>query len=111
MLKYFLRYSGKKILPTKSCKNQPKKLHTYGSWEVFFSAAPSAQTIPKLHFRFIDSPIQSSVLKSVDRGLAGLTPYGAPEMRDANLQKNVFRNLWRAPKKGSYKAKLPVNII
>ena len=31
----------------------------------FFSAAPTAQNSPELHFRFIDSPIQSSVLKSV----------------------------------------------
>ena len=40
-------------------------MHTYGSWEVFFSAAPTAQNSPELHFRFIDSPIQSSVLKPV----------------------------------------------
>ena len=31
----------------------------------FFSAARTAQNSPELHFRFIDSPIQSSVLKSV----------------------------------------------
>ena len=36
-----------------------------GSWEFFFSAAPTAQNSPELHFRFINSPIQSSVLKSV----------------------------------------------
>ena len=39
-----------------------------GSWEFFFSAAPTAQNSPELHFRFINSPIQSSVLKSVIAG-------------------------------------------
>ena len=34
----------------------------------FFSAAPTAQNSPELHFRFINSPIQSSVLKSVIAG-------------------------------------------
>ena len=40
-------------------------MHTYGSWEVFFSAASTAQNSPELHFRFINTPIQSSVLESV----------------------------------------------
>ena len=53
------------FLTLKTLKIHPKKLHTYGSWEVFFSAAPTAQNSPELHIRFIDSPIQSSVLKSV----------------------------------------------
>ena len=43
------------FFPTKSWKNHPKKLHTYGSWKVFFSAAPTAQNSPELHFRFINS--------------------------------------------------------
>jgi hypothetical protein len=34
-------------------------------WRFFFSAAPTAINSPELHFRFINSPIQSSVLKSV----------------------------------------------
>ena len=46
----------------KSGKNHPKKLYTYGSWEGFFSAALSAQNSPELHFRFIDSSIQLSVV-------------------------------------------------
>ena len=53
------------FLPTKSWKNHPKKLHTYGSWEFFFSAAPTAQNSPELHFRFINSFIQSSLLRSL----------------------------------------------
>ena len=52
-------------MPTKSWKNHLKKLHTYGSWEVFFSAAPAAQNSPELHFRFINSFIQSSLLRSL----------------------------------------------
>ena len=52
-------------MPSESWKNLPKKLHTYGSWDFFFSAAPTAQNSPELHFRFINSPIQSSVLKYV----------------------------------------------
>ena len=52
-------------MPSKSWKNLPKKLHTYGSWEFFFSAASTAQNSPELHFRFINTPIQSSVLESV----------------------------------------------
>jgi hypothetical protein len=54
------------FLPTKSWKNLPKKLHTYGSWEVFCSAAPTAQNSPELHFRFINSFIQPSLLGSLD---------------------------------------------
>ena len=34
-----------------------------------FSADPTAQNSPKLHFHFIDSPTQSSVLKSVISGI------------------------------------------
>ena len=33
-----------------------------GSWEFFFSAAPTAQNSPEFHFRFINSFIQSSLL-------------------------------------------------
>ena len=60
MLKRF-----KFFLPTKSWKNHLKKLHTYGSWDVFFSAAPTAQNSPELHFRFINSFIQASLLRSL----------------------------------------------
>ena len=53
------------FLPTKSWKNHLKKLHTYGSWKVFFSAAPPAQNSPELHFCFINFSIQPSLLESL----------------------------------------------
>ena len=36
----------------KKLKKHLKKLHTYGSWEFFFSAAPTAQTSPGPYFHF-----------------------------------------------------------
>ena len=39
----FLKNLQKVFLPAKSWKNFLKKLHTYGSWEFFFSAVPTAQ--------------------------------------------------------------------
>ena len=53
-------------MPTKSWKNHPKKLHTYGSWDFFFSAALTAQNSPELHFRFIFFFIQPSLLESLE---------------------------------------------
>ena len=53
------------FLPTKSWKNHVKKLHTYGSWDVFISAAWTAQISPDLQIRFIISFIQSSLLRSL----------------------------------------------
>ena len=53
MLKYIEKILKNFFLPTKIWKNHPKKLHAYGSWEFFFSAAPPAQNSPELHFRFI----------------------------------------------------------
>ena len=50
---------------TSQNKNHPKKLQTYGSWNFFFSAAPTAQNSPELHFHFINSFIQSSLLESL----------------------------------------------
>ena len=47
-------------------KKHPKKLHTHGSWELFFSAAPTAQNSPELHFRLIDSLIQPSLAGSLN---------------------------------------------
>ena len=35
------------------------------SWDFFFSAAPTAQNSPKLHFRFTNSFIQLSLLRSL----------------------------------------------
>ena len=52
------------FLPTKSWKKHLKKLHTYGSWEFFFSAAPTAQNSPELIFQFINSFIQSSLSRA-----------------------------------------------
>jgi hypothetical protein len=64
--KYFLKI--KKInFALKKLKKAPQKAAYLWQLEVFFSAAPSAQNSPELHFRFKDSPIQSSVLKSVDQ--------------------------------------------
>ena len=52
-------------LCTKSLENHPKKLHTYGSCEFFFSAASTAQNSPELHFRFMNSFIQPSLVGSL----------------------------------------------
>ena len=38
----------------KTLKKHPQKLHTYGSLDFFFSAAPTAQNIPELIIRFIN---------------------------------------------------------
>ena len=51
------------FFPTESWKNHLKKLHTYGSWEFFFST----QNSPELHFCFINSFIQSSLLRSLGK--------------------------------------------
>jgi hypothetical protein len=56
-------------LSTKSCKNHPQKLHTYGSWEFFFSAALTAQNSPEIHFHFINYFIQPSLLESLVRAI------------------------------------------
>ena len=58
-----LQYFFKKIyfvLPTKSWKNHPKKLHVF-----FFSAAPTAQNSSVLHFPFINYFIQPSLVGSL----------------------------------------------
>ena len=52
-------------LTTKSWKNHPKKLLIIGPDLFFFSAALTAQNSPELHFRFINSSIQSSLLRSL----------------------------------------------
>ena len=42
-------------------------MHTYGSWDqFFFSAAPTAQNSPELHFRFINFFIQPSRVGSLE---------------------------------------------
>ena len=59
--------------PQKVKKKHLKKLHTYDNWEVFFSAAPTAQNSPELHFRFINSFIQLSLLRSLIRTKGGFS--------------------------------------
>ena len=52
----------------KKLKKPPQKVaYLWQSGVFFLSAAPSAQNSPELHFRFIDSPIKSCVLKSVEK--------------------------------------------
>ena len=46
-------------------KKPPQKVAYLWQLEGFFSTAPSARNSPEVHFRFINSPIHSSALKSV----------------------------------------------
>ena len=49
--KIFLEKIKKKICPQKVEKTSQKScILTYGSWEFFFSAAPTAHNSPELHF-------------------------------------------------------------
>ena len=53
-------------MPTKSWKKPPQKVaYLYQLGEFFFSVAPTAPNSPELHFRFINSFIQSSLLRSL----------------------------------------------
>ena len=63
--KYIFRKISKRKFVHKKLKKPPKKLLTYSSWEVFFSAAPTAQNSPELHFCFINYFIQSSLVGSL----------------------------------------------
>ena len=65
MLKCFEKNLKSFFFAHQKLKKPLKKLHTYGSWEFFFSAAPTAQNSPELHFSFINSFIQSSLLRSL----------------------------------------------
>ena len=57
------------FLPLKKLKKTPKKLQTYGSWEVFFLCSPDCPKQPRTSFPFYKfSYLQSSVLKSVTEG-------------------------------------------
>jgi hypothetical protein len=49
-------------------KKPPQKVAYLWQLEVFFSAAPTAQNSPELHFRFIDSFIQPSLVGSLITG-------------------------------------------
>ena len=52
----------------KTLKNHPKKLHTNGSWECFFSLQPRLpKKSPKLHFRFINSFMQLCIFCRISR--------------------------------------------
>ena len=57
----------KKNLCPQKVEKPPKNVIYLWQLGVLFSAAPTAQNSPVLHFRFINSPIQSPVLKSVVR--------------------------------------------
>ena len=65
-------------MPPKKWKKHPKKLHTFGSWEVFFSGAPPALNSPELHFRFINFSIQPSLLESLYGTLSVRGCWGQP---------------------------------
>ena len=56
---FFFFFDHKKLKkpPQKVAHNRPRPF--------FFSAAPTAQNSPELHFRFINSFIQSSLLRSL----------------------------------------------
>ena len=47
-------------------KKPPQKVASLWQLGVFFSAAPTAQNSPKLHFRFINYFIQPSLLGSLN---------------------------------------------
>ena len=64
MLKCFLKKS-KMFFAHKKLKKPPQKVAYFWQLGVFFSAAPTAQNSPELHFRFISSFIQSSLLRSL----------------------------------------------
>ena len=49
----FLKKIWNYFLTLKTLKNHSKNLHTYGSWEFFFSAALTAQNSPELQFFYL----------------------------------------------------------
>ena len=59
----------RKIKKEKNCSQKVEKTSQKScilmAVRSFYSAAPTAQNSPELHFRFLNSSIQSSVLKSV----------------------------------------------
>ena len=65
----------KKNIDLENIKKPPQKVAYLWQLGVFFSAAPTAQNSPELHFRLINSPIQSSVLKSVVAVILLITSY------------------------------------
>ena len=68
MLKYFLK-NLKSIFCPQNLKKTPQKVAYLWQLGVFFlSAALPAQNSPELHFRFIISFIQSSLLRSLAQG-------------------------------------------
>ena len=64
-----IKYSLKKFKiflgPRKIEKTTPKSCILMAVGSFFFSAAPTAQNCPELHFRFINSSIQPSLVKSL----------------------------------------------
>ena len=65
MLKCFEKNLKSFFFAHQKLKKPLKKLHTYGSWEFFFFATPTAQNSPELPFCFMISFIQSSPLRSL----------------------------------------------
>ena len=51
MLKYFF-FKFKYFFAHEKFKHHPKKLHTYGSWEVFFLCSPECTKQPRTSFPF-----------------------------------------------------------
>ena len=48
----FLKKFKNYFLTLKTLKNNPKKLHTYGSWEFFFLCSPDCPKQPRTSFSF-----------------------------------------------------------
>ena len=67
-------------------KKPPQKVAYLWQLGVFFSAAPTAQNSPELHFRFINSFIQLSLLRSLVKIFRrhGLMCNEQPELLDEN---------------------------
>ena len=68
-LQYFLKNLKKNFWLWKLKKNWPQKLHTYGSLDFFFSAAPTAQNVPRLKIHIGNVSQDTIVCWSVDRAL------------------------------------------
>ena len=65
MLKYYLKNLNLFFCPQKVEKTTPKSCILMAARSFFFSAAPTARNSPELHFRFINSFIQPSLVGSL----------------------------------------------
>ena len=95
MLKYFLKNLKCFFDLKKLKKKTPQKVAYLWQLGVFFSAAPTAQNSPELHFRFINSFIQPSLVGSL---MKKLTSWNRVEgKKPPSLQKcwsHFFYWLW-----------------